>query len=216
MGSKLIQDMLDGKQVYILQLTRGNATRTFGPINEKLEASGREAITREELSIACTREMRAGFEAIGLPRENLLEYHYLETELKDTDVLRELEAFLKDKEYKKLELNTLRYDSVYDNSIGNKDHLACEIGVRTFVENHDDRYPLESFYYLGPWMIPRGDASYKEEIMTYDIYKKWKNLYEAYKEWAPHNRRYGIAYHSIGEAFEYILEHKYFLEYVGD
>lgn len=94
MGAQLVKDVLASKDVYIMQMTRGNLTRAHSLINEKLEVEGYPLITTEELCHSRTREMKAGLLSIGVPEDHVIEYPYLKRELTPSIVFEELVDFI--------------------------------------------------------------------------------------------------------------------------
>lgn len=204
MGAQLAKDITAGKEVYILQFTRGDLTKALIPINERLKNEGYPEINRTQLGEARTREMTAGLVAAGLPAENVIQYPYNEKQATTEQIAKDIETFVAKFPGRTIQLRSLIADLRYDVSAGNYDHTNTENAAKLFMLNNPGR--VTSYrQFLGSWKASY-PAGYVRMYTNPQETANWHKMIDAFGVWDPANGRYRVGYYSIESAFHQVKE----------
>jgi LmbE family N-acetylglucosaminyl deacetylase len=71
MGSAIMDALDRSKEVHVVLLSKGKASRAINTVNKKLEAEGHTTITPEEFGEARVHEFKAAVKALGLDESNI-------------------------------------------------------------------------------------------------------------------------------------------------
>ncbi len=206
MGTQLVRDINIGRDVHILQFTKGEKTITLERINARLLEEGYEKIDALQLGKGRTNEMRSGLVELGVPYENIIEYPYLQYEASAEKISNNIASFVSKFPDKNIHFRILDNSLEYDKSAGRLDHQAVKEGLDLYIKNNKT-----SNIYIASFLgtnIDEPIKGYKRIYRTPEENNLWKVLYDNYGIWDPENERYSVGHYSVKSSFDKALENK--------
>ena len=199
MGVPLIQDKNTGKQILLMQMTRGEKSSAINAVNRLLTQEGKTAISINEFADARTHETKDVLNRLGFNDHHVIEYPYSNLELTRAQVTNELVKLMKTMKGKKVELRTLANLSA-DISQGGIDHKACADGVRDFQAEYAPQ--ITANYYASPDnpVSSNFDKLHPSVAET----SQWFGLFDAFYIWDPNTSRYSIGKLSVNGLFDQV------------
>lgn len=204
MGTQLVRDINIGRDVYVLQFTKGEKTLSLGRINSRLIEEGYEKIDALQLGKGRTNEMREGLVELGVPYENIIEYPYLQYEATAENISRDIASFIHNVPTKNIHFRVLDNSLEYDKSAGRLDHKAVKDGLDLYIKNNRTNN-LYIANFLGT-SIDEPIKGYKRIYRTPEENNLWKVLYDNYGIWNPENERYSVGHYSVKSEFDKALK----------
>lgn len=203
MGTQLVRDINLGRDVYVLQFTRGERTVSIYRINARLVEEGYEKIEPLDVGQGRTNEMRAGLVELGVPYENIIEYPYLQYEASPEEIASEIKDFVSELPHKNIFFRVMFVNPDYDTSAGRLDHEVIEKGLDLFLlENKSSNMHTTRFLASSADELIQG---YKRIYRTPKENTLWKVLYDNYGKWDPEEQRYAVGHYSVKRSFDKAL-----------
>ncbi|MDI9502020.1 MAG: cell wall-binding repeat-containing protein [Christensenellales bacterium] len=212
-GLTLIRDVQAGKNVYFMQVTKGDATSALARVNAKLKKNGYPIeLNRNELSDARDREVLEAMTAIGMPAAHFIDLNYHQFEATPAQVEKATGRFVDEQALEGgLEIKTLAAPEAWEYSARRKDHRIVREGVRRFHRANPDvccRYYLH--HKEGMDYGKNLDCAVYHRLEPADPgeYAMWQRMYDAYEVWDPDNGRFAVGATSLGKNLQAYRENR--------
>lgn len=204
MGLQLIRDANEGREIYLLQMTRGGTSSIIDFVNQRLVAKGLSPIDREEFSRGRDNEVIGVLNVLGLPKEAFVAYDFKER-LRSHMVVQALTDFTNrfydtDIVFRTMATNPPGKD--YDASAGTWDHRMCCEGVEIFMEKPPlNGNAYEAKYFIGA-RTNQELPGFIKTVATPEEAPIYSKMIDQYNVWDPQNGRYRIGFLSVSSEFE--------------
>lgn len=206
MGLQLIRDAHEGKEIYLMQMTRGGSSGAFVDVNKTLEKYGYSPINSTEFSEGRDNEVIAVLNQLGVPEDAFLVYHPNDR-LRAVFVTEALIEFIDKMHETTIDIRTMAINppgTNYDFSAASRDHVACHEGVHNYLHSRfaktNDNI-IDARYFLGARtnVDIAGFTNFTASKSEAVIYNK---MLDQYTIWNPKKGRYKIGSLSIHPELE--------------
>lgn len=195
MGPAIMEALNSSKEVQVVLLSKGKASRAINTVNEKLEAEGHTTITPEEFGEARVHEFKAAVKALGLDESNISILDLPDGAISKEDVA---EIILKkEREHEQV------IHHVMSDSDPHSDHAVTGEALRELIKSNqiqNGRFyiPIQEHDKLPYKEIIKAEKSQQDRLLQ---------ALDAYGKWNPTSGSYSIGQISVSPYFEKAKTH---------
>lgn len=189
MGGSILEHLALNKEVVVVLLSKGRASKVIKSVNKKLIKADLPGITIEDFGEARVREFTKAMEAIGINEENYYVYDVEDGQFTPEEVAPIIMEF--EEKYPGALHNTMSYRDSH------KDHASTGKALRKLLKQGKVEYALyhipvqkQKMQYKGSYKVPDG------------LTENYQNAVGMYGIWDPEDGFYHIGRSSVPTYFE--------------
>lgn len=190
MGPSILYNIDQGKEVIVVLLSKGRASKVFYSVNKRLEKEQYPAITLEQFGESRVAEFRKAAATLGVQEENIYVYDVEDGAFTVEEVMPIIESF--SKKYPGALHNVMSYNDTH------RDHATTGEALRNLLKDHiveNGLYHLpiqrhQKMLYRGSYAVPT------------DFDERYQQALDVYANWLPEEGFYHIGQSSVKSYFE--------------
>ncbi|MBE1556770.1 PIG-L family deacetylase [Sporosarcina limicola] len=194
MGPSILHNVELNKEVVVVLLSKGRASKAIGSVNKKLEKEDLPPITLEEFGEARVAEFTKAVAALGVKKENVYIYDIEDGDFSTGEVAPIIQDF--EKKYPEALHNVMSYNDPHD------DHSSTGKALRELMDAREVQYGLyhipvqrhKKMLYKGSYAVPSS------------LIDDYKVALEAYGKWEPEEGSYSIGQSSVRKYFDRAID----------
>lgn len=190
MGPSILHNLAADKEVVVVMLSRGRASKVINSVNKKLAAKGVKELTLEEFGEARVAEFRQAVDAMGVQSENVYVYDVEDGDFTPEDVRPIMEEFAG--KYPNALHNAMSYKDPHN------DHASTGKALRTLKDDGGVDYVLYHIPIQKHWKM----LSWGSYAVPADLEANYLDALGDYGVWDPDNGAYHIGQTSVPKYFE--------------
>ncbi|MEA3320530.1 MAG: PIG-L family deacetylase [Bacillota bacterium] len=190
LGPAIIHALASSKEVHVVLLSKGKASKAINTVNERLEAEGHPTISTEEFGDARVEEFKRAVEALGVAASNVTILDLPDGELNKEAVSKIIVQ--KDTMYNKV------IHHVMSDKDPHSDHSVTGLALQKLINEEVVQY--------GKYYFPvqeHKNFPFDNKIKLLNKHQKARMIeaLESYEEWDPASGSYSIGKISVPEYF---------------
>lgn len=191
MGPSILHNLAAGKEVVVVLLSKGRASKVINSVNKKLAKNNMEQLTPEEFGEARVREFRRAVAAMGVHPENVYVYDVEDGDFTLEKVVPIIQEFA-----------DIYPDSLH-NAMSYKDRHSDHASSGKALRELKDNGTVSNALYHIPIQRHKKMFSSGSYTVPADLKENYLNALSVYGVWDPENGSYHIGLTSVAQRFEH-------------
>ncbi|WP_187441971.1 PIG-L deacetylase family protein [Sutcliffiella horikoshii] len=190
LGPAIIHALSSSKEVHIVLLSEGKASKGINTVNERLEAEGHPSISTEEFGEARVEEFKRAVEALGVAASNVTILDLPDGKL-NKEAVREI-----------IVQKDTMYDKVIYHVMSDKDpHSDHSVTGQALQNLIDEKIVQNGKYYFPVQEHENFPFDNKVQLLNQHQQVRMIEALESYEKWDPSSGNYSIGKISVPEYF---------------